>query len=175
MLAFVRQDLLRAPAFLIPLAVFGSGQPSPKMVRMAPGVSHGDDQHLFAIGYECKVIGKSRQIDPAISRRTLPLEERMLDNRRAGTFNLTTKPDTETDRASLVVARSALEFGDCFRQRSNRKTHRSGAICRSLAKTSPAGMGFDSPEVNALMRRAISASQATSAPGCGSRSTLSSS
>jgi hypothetical protein len=42
-----------------------------------------------------------------------------------------------------------------------------------LAKTSPAGIGLDSPALKWAIRLAISASHAASAPGSGSKSTLS--
>ena len=48
--------------------------------------------------------------------------------------------------------------------REEHEAHRPGAICRNRAKTSPAGMGFDSPALKRAMRCALSASHAASHP-----------
>src|SRR5205823_4824077 len=99
---------------------------------LAARMSDGNDKCVFLVGDECDVVWKSGQVDAPVAPRAQSPKQRMLNNRGARTFG------------------------------TKSGTHRSGAICRSRANTSPAGMGLDSPALKRAMRRAISASQAAS-------------
>lgn len=136
-------------------------------------MSNGNNEGLLCVRDECDVVWKSGQVDAPVATRSQSPEQRVLHNRCTRALDLGTKPDTEANRARLVIACDALDLCGRLREELQNKAHRSGAICRSLAKTSPAGIGFDSPALKWATRRAISDSHAASAPGSGSRSTLS--
>lgn len=140
---------------------------------MTTGMCHGDDERLLLHRDECNLIWESRQIGTPVTCGTRAPPERVLNDGCAGALDLVAETNPETGRARLVVAGDALDLRGCLREELQDKAHQSGAICRSRAKTSPAGIGLDSPALKRATRRTISAPHTASAPGSGSRSTLS--
>jgi hypothetical protein len=69
----------------------------------------------------------------------------VLNDRSTGALDLGAKSGAKTHCAGFVVSRDAFDLRSGLGEKLQNKTHRSGAICRNLANTSPAGIGFDSP------------------------------
>jgi len=86
---------------------------------------------------------------------------------------LKAETNTQTGNTRFKVFGCRGDFSASFGKELKYQAHWPGAISRNRANTSPAGIGWDSPASKRAMRRAISASQAASAPGSGSKSTLS--
>jgi hypothetical protein len=145
-----------------------------KVIRPPARMRHRDNNSTFFLHDECDIVREARQVHPPVTTSSQSPKQRMLDNRSAHTLDFRTKSHTEPLGSGLIVARDAFRFSERFWKKLQDKTHCSGAICLNLANASPAGIGLDSPDLKRSIRWAISASQAASAPGSGSRSTLSS-
>ena len=124
-----------------------------KVVRVAARVGYGDYKRQFFLDYECHVVRKTRQIDAPVTSGTEPPEKWMLNNGRADALGFGAESRAKASGAGLIVARDTLRLGCRLWQELQNKAHLYGAICRSLAKTSPAVIGFDSPALKRAIRR----------------------
>src|SRR5436190_316165 len=114
------------------------------------------------------------KVDAPITAKTLSLQQRMLDNGATNALDLQAKASTQTWNTRFIAFGGCRDFSGSLGKEFEHATHPPGAISRNRANTWPAGIGWDSPASKRAMRRALSASQAASAPGSGSKSTLSS-
>ncbi len=79
-------------------------------------MSDGDHDGLLVVRDEGYVVGKSRQVHASVARRAQPPKQRVLNNRRTYTFDLSAKPHTEASRAGLVITRDTLDLRGRFRE-----------------------------------------------------------
>jgi hypothetical protein len=133
-------------------------------------MSNSGDQHGGVAKDERDVVREPRQVDASVAAATLPPEQRMLYNGGRGALNNLTEPHPHTRNPGFVLPSDALGLGTGFGEELQNEAHLSGAIRRKRSNTSLAGIGREAPESKRSIRRAISASQAASAPGSGSSS-----
>lgn len=101
--------------------------------------------HILA-NDEGEVVWKSRQVHPSPTLIPESPQQRMLNYRGASILHLVPKSGTKAGNLGLVVASNTLNLSLCFGMELENKVYRSGAISRSLRKTSAAGTPFTRPE-----------------------------
>src|SRR5437667_7653539 len=141
---------------------------------MATRVGDGCDHDTVFAEKERDIVREAGQVDAPVAARTLAPQERMLDDGRTSALHLLAEPNSQTRNSRFVISGGTLDLRARLWEELENEAHRPGAIRRKRANTSFAGIGSDAPASRRSIRRAISASQAVSAPGSGSNSTLSS-
>lgn len=101
----------------------------------------GRNQNSFVTDEVCDVVGKARDVDAPVATGPLTPEKRLTNDRRADALDLGTKPCPQARNAPLVVSGRLLAITLGLREKLEHCAHWPGAISRSRAKTSAAGIG----------------------------------
>lgn len=144
------------------------------IVGMTAGVSYCDYQDDLIDKHIRDVVRKSWEVHAAKTFLPDTPKQRVFQNSSTSTLDLAAKPNAQPGGSCFIITRDAFQLCQRLRDKFESEAHEPGAIFRSRAKTSAAGMEGLSPDRYRSRRRATSASHAASAPGSGSGSTLSS-
>lgn len=95
---------------------------------------------------ESNVVRKAGQVHSAPTALPKSPKQGMLNNGRAGIFNFVTESNSKSGHFSFIISNHTLGLSLGLRDELKNKIHLSGAISRSLRKTSEAGTDFVCPE-----------------------------
>lgn len=116
------------------------------VARMSGMVRNSHDQDNFHPDDEGEIIWKPRQADTPPALFTKSPKQRVLHDGGTRVLHLVAKSDTESRNLSLIIPCDALDLSFGLGMKFQNEVHRSGAIPRSLRKTSDAGVPFTRPE-----------------------------